>query len=295
MSRAESRFVEAAGIRWHVLQQGHEGPSWLFLHGTGASAHSWRPLLESVQPWPGRWLVPELPGHGQSGPAAPAQLTLPGMARACGALLQALGVTPQVVVGHSAGAAIAVRLVLDGLAAPQALVSINGAFRPFGGAAAPLLSPLARLLWSQRWVPRMFARRAAEPAVVRRLVEGTGSRLDTAGVEAYRALMRQPGQAEAALGMMAHWDLRGLVAQMARLPVPLLLVAGERDRAVPPAQAARVAARLPQARLVRLPGLGHLAHEEDPRACWQAMRPWIEAALARPQEPPGRRAEGARV
>lgn len=295
MSRAESRRVDAAGIRWHVLQQGREGPTWLFLHGTGASAHSWRPLLEAVQPWPGRWLVPELPGHGDSGPAAPAQLTLPGMARACGALLQALGVAPQVVVGHSAGAAIAVRLVLDGLADPRALVSVNGAFWPFGGAAAPLLSPLARLLWSQRWVPRLFARRAADPAVVRRLVEGTGSRLDADGIEAYRRLMRRPGQAEAALGMMAHWDLRGLVAQMARLPLPLLLLTGERDRAVAPSQAARLAARVPQARLARLPGLGHLAHEEDPRACWRVLQPWVASALAQPLDPPGRLPLGARV
>ncbi len=294
MDPAEDRFVEAAGIRWHVLRHGAGAPAWLFLHGTGASAHSWQVLLGTARPWPGSAWVVELPGHGRSGGAAPAQLTLPGMAGACSALLSTLGVSPQVVVGHSAGAALAVRLVLDGLASPRALVSINGAFLPFGGVAAPLLSPLARLLWSQRWVPQLFARRAEDPAVVRRLVEGTGSRLDDAGIEAYRALMRQPGQAEAALGMMAHWDLRGLALQMRQLALPMLLLAGSADRAVPPRQAARLAAQVPEARLVVLPGLGHLAHEEDPTACWNAIQPWIAAALQHQTVPEGRQV-GARV
>jgi len=43
-----------------------------------------------------------------------------------------------------------------------------------------------------------------------------------------------------------------------------LLAVGTRDRTVPPEQALRIAARVPGARIVELPGLGHLAHEEDP-------------------------------
>jgi len=45
----------------------------------------------------------------------------------------------------------------------------------------------------------------------------------------------------------------------------LVLVVGANDRAVPPAQAERVRARLPSARIITLPGLGHLAHEEQPQ------------------------------
>jgi len=39
---------------------------------------------------------------------------------------------------------------------------------------------------------------------------------------------------------------------------------GARDRAVPPGEARRIATRVPTARVVALPGLGHLAHEEAP-------------------------------
>jgi magnesium chelatase accessory protein len=130
--------------------------------------------------------------------------------------------------------------------------------------AAPLFTPLARALYSQRWVPRLFARRAADAAVVRRLVESTGSRLDEAGIAEYQRLMRQSGHAEAALGMMAHWDLRALQRALPRLAVPLLLIVGDRDRAVPPRQAARTASRVARAQVIRLDGLGHLAQEESP-------------------------------
>ncbi|MBZ8141768.1 alpha/beta hydrolase [Rubrivivax gelatinosus] len=261
----EDRFVHAAGLRWHVVCSGQGGGTMLLLHGTGASAHSMAALMRLLG---GRWrlVAPDLPGHGDTSRPTPEQLTLPGMAAAVGALLQELDCKPEVIVGHSAGAAIAVQMVLAGLARPSVVVSINGAFLPYGGRAAALLSPLARLLYAQTWISRLFARRAADPAVVRRLIEGTGSHLDAAGVAAYQALMVRPAHAEAALGMMAHWDLSGLARELRRFPVPLWLIAGLRDRAVRPAQAREVAARCPQALLLPLPGLGHLAHEESPEA-----------------------------
>jgi magnesium chelatase accessory protein len=49
------------------------------------------------------------------------------------------------------------------------------------------------------------------------------------------------------------------------------LIVGERDRAVPPRDAARLRTLIPGAEVVRLPGLGHLAHEEDARAVARAI------------------------
>jgi magnesium chelatase accessory protein len=272
VSNAEGeRVVDVDGQCWRVLQRGRGAPCWLLLHGTGASIHSWRAVAERLAAH-ASVVVPDLPGHALTALGSRAQLTLPGMARAVAALLRALGVEPDCIAGHSAGAAVAARLVLDGLAAPRVLVAVNGAFLPFGGVAAPLFTPLARALYAQRWVPRLFARRAADVAVIRRLVEGTGSRLDDAGLAAYQQLMRQPAHAEAALGMMAHWDLRALERDLPRLQVPLWLLVGTHDRAVSPKQAERVALRCAQARVARLDGLGHLAQEEDPPRVAQMLQ-----------------------
>jgi magnesium chelatase accessory protein len=43
-NREASRFVDAAGMRWHVQVMG-QGPVLLLLHGTGASTHSWRDVM----------------------------------------------------------------------------------------------------------------------------------------------------------------------------------------------------------------------------------------------------------
>ena len=73
-----SRFVTAAGIRWHVQEMG-QGPVVLLVHGTGAATHSWRglmPLLAQTH----RVIAIDLPGHGFTQTPAPQRLTLPGMA-----------------------------------------------------------------------------------------------------------------------------------------------------------------------------------------------------------------------
>ena len=50
------------------------------------------------------------------------------------------------MVGHSAGAVIATQMTLHCQFTPAAIVSLNGAFLPFGSAAAPLFNRLAKWL-----------------------------------------------------------------------------------------------------------------------------------------------------
>ena len=64
--------------------------------------------------------------------------------------------------------------------------------------------------------------------------------------------------------MMASWDLDPLERDLPGLQAPLVLVVGSNDRTIRPSEAVRVQRLLPSARIVRLPGLGHLAHEERP-------------------------------
>lgn len=257
-----SRFVDAGGLRWHVQRAG-AGPVLLMLHGTGASVHSWRDLLPRLQVHYDV-IAPDLPGHGFTGQPRARGLSLPGMAGAVGALLDHLGVEPAYVVGHSAGAAILARLCLDRAPRPARLVALNGALLPFDGLAAWLFPSLARLLFVNPLAPRAFALGARDRRRVARLIRDNGSRVDDRGVDLYARLLQSPPHVGAALGMMARWELRPLVRELPDLATDLVLVAGELDRAVPPAHADRVARMVPGARVMHLPGLGHLAHEEAP-------------------------------
>ena len=267
-NRHASRLIPAGGLTWHVQQMG-SGPVIFLLHGTGAATHSWRDLLPLLSAH-FTVIAPDLPGHGFSEALPAKQMSLAGMARAAGDLLRALKLSPALVVGHSAGAAILAQMCLDAQIAPQKLISLNGAMLPLRGMPGVMFSPVAKLMASSSIVPRLFSWRAQDPAAIARLIRSTGSTLDAEGASLYAKLIRDPKHVAATLNMMAQWDLVLLsrnLHKLGNLPqckTSLHLLVGGNDLTVPPSEAARVQALLPSAKVVSLPGLGHLAHEEKP-------------------------------
>jgi magnesium chelatase accessory protein len=177
-------------------------------------------------------------------------------------MLKALDLQPAMVVGHSAGAAVSARLMLLHLIAPVPMVSLNGALSPMPQHQGALYSLMARLLTNSPATSWIFALQARREKTVDRLLKATGSRVDAEGRKFYGRLMSRPGHVGGALRMMARWNLDDL--DLTQLDTPVTLIVGDTDGMVPPEDALRVQARLPQGRVVTLPGLGHLAHEEEP-------------------------------
>jgi magnesium chelatase accessory protein len=268
--REASQFVQAAGLRWHVQSMPRipdvSRSTVLLIHGTGSATHSWRGLMPRLAATVNVVAV-DLPGHGFTQSPVAHRFSLPEMATGLTALLKVMRLTPQVVAGHSAGAAILARMCIDGGVTPRHFISVNGALLPLSGLAGELFSPVAKLLSRSKLVPRLFAWRASDPSVLHRLIEGTGSSLDEEGHRLYGTLIGNAGHAAAALEMMAQWDLQTFAKDLPQLGerVPMMtLVVGGQDKTVPPSEAVRVQRILPSARVVHLAGLGHLAHEEAP-------------------------------
>lgn len=259
---AHSRFVDAGGLRWHVQVMG-AGPILLLVHGTGASTHSWRGVIAELA---SRFTIvaPDLPGHGFTERPANDRLTLPGMAQGLSALMTTLNLEPSIAVGHSAGAAVIMRAARDGGIHPRLIISLNGALLPFRGVAGQIFKPLAKLLALQPFLPHFFAWRAASSSAVARLLKGTGSTPSPEDIALYARLFKSPSHVGATLAMMANWDLVPLLRDLPALDTRIILVTGDRDLAIPSSDAVAVAKHLPNAEIVDLPGLGHLAHEENP-------------------------------
>ena len=261
-NREASRFVQAAGLTWHVQVMG-AGPVVLLVHGTGASSHSYGELAQILAK-AFTVVVPDLPGHGFTELPPASRLSLPAMATDLAELLTVLKLKPAVVAGHSAGAAILIEMCLDGLIAPDRVISLNGALLPFESVAGQFFSPLAKLLALNPFVPRLFTWRASNPAAVERLIRNTGSHLDTGAVGYYVRLFQSESHVAAALGMMSKWDLVAFSKRLGTLKTPLVLIVGSQDRAIPPDDAFKVQSRVTRGEVVVLRGLGHLAHEERP-------------------------------
>jgi magnesium chelatase accessory protein len=262
-NRQSSEFVEAGGRHWHVQRMG-QGPCLLLLHGTAAATHSWRDLAPILAPH-FTLIAPDLPGQGFTTGLPQARVSLAGFSEALHALLKQLQVSPDLVLGHSAGAAIALRMALDGKIAPRAIFSLNGALLPLGDEHAAFFTRAARVMVGLPFVSKLCAWRASKQEVAAKLLRDTGSDIGPRGVELYTRLFSYPGHIRAALMMMAQWELRPLLRDLPRLVPALFLMVGSRDRAVPPMQARRIQAILPAARIITLEGLGHLAHEEAPQ------------------------------
>jgi magnesium chelatase accessory protein len=247
-----------------------EGPPVVLLHGTGAATHSWRhlmPLLARDH----RVIAMDLPGHGFTRGRPSGGLTLPGMAAAVTALLGTLEVRPERLIGHSAGAAIALRMAHSGFKVPE-VVGLNAALSPFPGFFAPLFQGLARALVLNPLVPRLFAASARTSGDTGRLlVRSTGSQIDAEGVRCYAMLLGNALHCRGALEMMAGWDLAGLQRDLPQVMARVRLIHSARDAAVPVSSVEQAVRLMPQAALSVLAGLGHLAHEERADLVAEAM------------------------
>lgn len=275
--RASGRPVQAAGRDWWLVEMGPpDAPAVLLLHGLGASGHSFRRLAPALA---GRFrvIVPDLPGQGFSAGYRPGRCGLDAMAGDLATLCDGMGVAPVAVIGHSAGAALGLRLAeRQGL---RAVVGINAALGQFRGPAALVFPALARGMARLPFVPPLVTRLWGRPSQVERLLDSTGSRHDEVMARCYLHLIRDPGHVAGALAMMAEWDVAPLLARLPKIACPVLLIAATRDRTVPPAISAEAARRLPRADLHALPGLGHLAQEELPDGLASVIRPWLDTAL----------------
>jgi len=257
--RHGSRMIAAAGHRWHVQQIG-TGPDLLLLHGAGGGSHSFRalaPLLADRF----RLTIPDLAGQGFSRTGRRRRAGLDAMAEDLTDLSAQMGVRPKAVIGHSAGAAIALRMTATLPDPPRAVVGINAALGSFDGMAGVLFPVMAKALTYAPFLPQIIARAWGTRAKVTSLLASTGSPMDETGCALYQTLVARPSHVEGTLAMMADWRLDPLLAALPTIGTPTLLIAAADDRAVPAQVSRRAAARMPAATYAELPEGGHLVHE----------------------------------
>lgn len=265
---AHSRFVFCKPHRWHVQEMG-DGPLLLLIHGAGGATQSWRHLMPLLAQHY-RVVAVDLPGQGFTQSGGQQRMGLVPMSQDLAGLCVDQGWQPAALIGHSAGAAIALEMARHLSFAPP-VVGLNAALGTFKGLAGVLFPLMAKALAMTPWVARLFTASTSRPGSVTRLIQGTGSKLHSDDLRWYRALVSDEAHVDGTLAMMAQWSLEPLLAALPAHPSKTLLIVGQNDRTVPPSTSRDVAARMQDCKLVSLPGLGHLAHEENAEAVFDAM------------------------
>ena len=237
----------------------------LFLHGQPGGAGDWDPVAELLVA-DHRVIVPDRPGYGDSaGPASgPA-----GNAAVMAGLLDRLGAAPATVAGHSYGATVALRLAELYPDAVSALVLVcpAGVPRALGLGDRLLALPVAGEVLARtamRGAARLLARLPAQGPDIP--LGHVPAAIPRARLGAYAARWRS-GEDWRSFAV----EQRALVAEMpavaASLPsvsVPVVVLAGARDRVVPPSAIPPLAAALPDCSVVWAPAGGHLLIWEEP-------------------------------
>ena len=189
--------------------------------------------------------------------------------------LRSVALAIRVLVNAAAGAAIAAHMVLHfGSLSRSTLIGLNPAWLPLPGVASWLFGPAAKLAALNPLSAWATAKMAAKPGAVAEWIARTGSHLDAQGVDLYTRVLSDSGHVHGVLSMMAAWRLKPLAERLHEIRNPVRLLIGAQDLTVPPALAHEACQRLPQALQHTQPGLGHLAHEQDPDSTVQHLLKW---------------------
>ena len=260
------RFIPVTGGALHVVERGAAtGVAVVLIHGAAANLRDLENVLGERLAQRHRVLFDDRPGHGWSATADdPEPASLRREAALLYEALQGIGVTRAILVGHSWGGALAAAYALDYPQNVSGLVLLAPVAYAWTGqlpwfyrvGATPGIGPLFAHLFALPvgWL--------AAPGGVRLIFFPQTPPPDYLDRSAALLSFRPREFLATAREVVALKDFGA--AQAERYPtlqVPTVIIAGDRDAIVPAqSHARRLAATLPQAELVMLPGIGHMPH-----------------------------------
>jgi pimeloyl-ACP methyl ester carboxylesterase len=263
MTTPAIQYVTANGVRFAYLEEG-QGPLVLLVHGFPDTPQTWdaaRPALaragfRAVTPWTRGYAPTAIPADGAYDSETLGKDVL--------ALIEALGESSAIVVGHDWGASAA--FVAAGLEPSRVRMLITIAI-PHPASLRPSLG----LAWKIRHMLALRGKRAAEKMLARDLVYvdtlvkrwSPAWQVPAGETDAVKRVFREPGSLDAALGYYRAFSPRLPAVVRAKVTVPAAAFAGETD-IVPPSAYERARSRYAGPYEVITLGGGHFMHREEP-------------------------------
>jgi len=255
-----SNFLETDNFVWHYQLIGKSGnPIILFIHGAGASSHSWASLIPKLQEF--QILAVDLPGHRYSKIKKGIRPQHDIIVKDLVVLFDLLKIKPNVFVGHSIGAVIVLSLSNIYKGPLSSIVLINGALERFEGPAATIFPLMAKVFYAspltKYWI-RLF--NSAENSL-RKFLSISGSNLKSKNIDYYLQLMTDEDHVTGTLAFISSWSIGDIEKKLKKINVPTLFLAGMSDGIVNYKTSVRANKKAFNAKIKLFENEGHLIHE----------------------------------
>jgi pimeloyl-ACP methyl ester carboxylesterase len=243
------------------------------VHGFRGDHHGLEPIIAQLRGI--RVISPDLPGFGESAPLD-GRHDIPGYAHWLRRFADTLKLSSAVILGHSFGSIVVSAAVADGLEADRVIL-INPIAAPALSGPNGFLSRLTLLYYRVgRALPeRLGAALLGSPVIVRFMslvmVQTPDRNLRRWIHDQHDRYFSGYATRDSVVESFEASITSDVSVVAERLTTPTLLIAAERDPITPVAAEQRLADRMPNARLVVIPGVGHLIHYEKPREAAAAI------------------------
>jgi len=270
-ARPATRYVAAVGLRLRVSDAGpRDGPVVIMLHGYGSSLETWhyweQPLAKRY-----RVIRYDLPGFGLTGPDPSRIYNDERDITVLAALMDRLGVRRATIIGSSSGGEVAWKFAAE---RPDrvdrlVLVSPDGFADPNVYGKKPQLPDLIELF--RFMSPELVLKPAMSNAYndPHKLKDSTYARA--------KDLILAPGVRQAMIDRLRQNVLVDPLPILARIRAPTLVMWGDKDTLEPPANAPLFEKAIPGAKLVMLPGIGHIPFREDPKGSLIPLQAFLDS------------------
>jgi pimeloyl-ACP methyl ester carboxylesterase len=284
----DSHFIDVNSLTLHYKTSSvtppENSPTFILLHGFGSSLATWRNVMDDLGIY-GRVIAFDRPAFGLTerplrgtwegtNPYSPqGQVTL------ILGLMDALKVDKAIMVGNSAGGAIATQFALEHPERVSGLILTDAAIYQGGGSPA-WIRPLLYTPQMNRLGPLIMRQFAGEPG--ENFIKSAWSnpeKIPQATFEAYRKPLHANDWDKALWELTKASRRPNFVNKLASLTVPTLVLSGTDDKIVPLEQSQRLASSIPNATLETFPACGHTPQEECPKLFLNAVTEWLRKGV----------------
>ena len=273
----DSKFVEVNGVNVHYKTYGQGEPTFILLHGFGASLFSWHEVTEPLSEF-GTVIAYDRPAFGLTerplewegespyGPQAQVDIVI--------GLIDELGVEKAILVGNSAGGTVSMQVALQYPERVEALILVDAAV--YAGGGAPSWSrPILKTPQMNHVGPLIARQLQAQGVQFIKTAWHDPSKITQDIFEGYQKPLQIENWDKALWQLTVASEESGLVERLTEITIPTLVITGDDDRIVPTEQSLRLADELPNAELKVIAQSGHLPHEEKPVEFMQAVTEFL--------------------